>query len=185
VPKVSQEYLDARRAQILEGAERCFARHGYSGATVARLEEEIGLSRGAIFNYFEGKQDLFAQVATRISFRFAELLGTHGLDAAVRTLVEEADPDWLAVLIETESHLRHDPEFMRRLEAAFENAPRVSAWIAEQQEAGALRTDLGAQQLAQFVGMLLNGLALRIAGGDETDVDSLLHLLHDALAPRE
>jgi hypothetical protein len=33
--------------------------------------------------------------------------------------------------------------------------------------------------------MLLNGLALRIAGGDETDVDSLLRLMHDALAPRE
>ena len=40
-----------------------------------------------------------------------------------------------------------------------------------------------AQQLAQFVGMVLNGLALRVAGEDPTDVDSLLRLLHDALAP--
>ena len=63
MPKVSQEHLDARRAEILEGARRAFARHGYDGATVARLEEEIGLSRGAIFHYFDGKLDLFAALA--------------------------------------------------------------------------------------------------------------------------
>ena len=38
MPKVSEAHLDARRAEILEGARRAFARHGYEGATVARLE---------------------------------------------------------------------------------------------------------------------------------------------------
>lgn len=184
MPKVSQEHLDARREQILAGAQRCFARHGYAGATVTKLEQEIGLSRGAIFNYFEGKQALFAEVATQISVRFAALVGTEGLDAAIREMAGE-DPAWLGVLIETESQLRHDPEFVRRMEAALERAPRITPWIAERQQEGSLRDDVEAKALAQFVSMLLNGLALRVAGGDETDVDSLLRLLHDALAPRE
>ena len=34
MPKVTQEHLDARRAQILDGARRAFAEHGYDGATV-------------------------------------------------------------------------------------------------------------------------------------------------------
>ena len=42
MPKVSEDHLAARRAQILDGARRCFAEHGYEGATVRRLEEAIG-----------------------------------------------------------------------------------------------------------------------------------------------
>jgi TetR/AcrR family transcriptional regulator, transcriptional repressor of aconitase len=184
VPKVSQAHLDARREQILSGAQRAFARHGYAGATVTRLEEEIGLSRGAIFNYFESKHALFAEVATQIGVRLTGLVSTEGLDAAIREMAAE-DPAWLGVLIETESRLRHDADFVRHMEAALERAPRITPWIAERQQEGSLRADVTATQLAQFVSMLLNGLALRIAGGDETDVDSLLRLMHDALAPRE
>jgi TetR/AcrR family transcriptional regulator, transcriptional repressor of aconitase len=184
VPKRSQEHLDARRAQILEGAQRCFARHGYAGATVARLEQEIGLSRGAIFNYFGGKRQLFAEVSIQISVRFSSLVAEAGLEAAVRAMAAE-DPAWLAVLIETQAKLRHDPEFVRLLDEAFERSPKLSPWVEARQQEGVFRGDIAPQGLTQFVGMILNGLALRVASGEETDVDSLLHLLHDALAPRE
>ncbi|MGB9377382.1 MAG: helix-turn-helix domain-containing protein, partial [Mycobacteriales bacterium] len=59
MPRVSQDHLDARRRQILDAARACFARHGYEGATVRRLEEEAGLSRGAIFHHFRDKDALF------------------------------------------------------------------------------------------------------------------------------
>ena len=46
MPKVTQEHLDARRTQILEGARRAFAEHGYDGAT--GLEMLLGhLGHGA------------------------------------------------------------------------------------------------------------------------------------------
>ena len=38
MPRVSQDQLDARRQEILGAARACFARHGYEGATVRRLE---------------------------------------------------------------------------------------------------------------------------------------------------
>jgi AcrR family transcriptional regulator len=184
MPKRSQEHLDARRRQIVEGAQRCFARHGYAGATVARLEEEIGLSRGAIFNYFPSKQDLFVAVAMDVNARLQRLLLEQGLVAAVREIAAE-DPAWLGAMIEAQAKLRHDPDFVRRMEAAVEQAPRVSTWIEDQQRAGTLRGDVSAAHLAQFVGMVLNGLALRVAGEDETAVEPLLRLLHDVVAPRE
>ena len=52
MPKISEQRKAERREQILAGARRCFAEHGYGGATVVRLEQATGLSRGAIFNYF-------------------------------------------------------------------------------------------------------------------------------------
>lgn len=46
MPRVSEDHLAARRRQILDGARRCFAAYGYDQATVRRLEQTVGLSRG-------------------------------------------------------------------------------------------------------------------------------------------
>ena len=63
MPKVSEDHLEARRRQILDGARRCFAEYGYDQATVRRLEQEIGMSRGAIFHHFRDKDALFFALA--------------------------------------------------------------------------------------------------------------------------
>lgn len=185
MPKVSPEHAEARRRQILDGAQRCFAKHGYAGGTVARLEEEIGLSRGAIFNYFGSKQDLFVALSVDVNRRYGELVAEGGLESAVRAMANE-DPDLIAVLLEAQALLRHDPEFVRALEAAHEaNPSRIPDWFAAGQAAGTFRDDIPARELARFATMVVNGLGLRVAAGDETDVDAVLRLLHDALAPRE
>jgi len=101
-----------RREQILEGARRAFARHGYEGATVARLEEEIGLSRGAIFNYFPDKWSVFYELASRDQHELTTLLMEQGLDATIRHLTTES-PDWMAVYFEVLRRLRRNPDLMR------------------------------------------------------------------------
>jgi AcrR family transcriptional regulator len=181
VPKVSQEHLDARRAEILEGARRAFARHGYEGATVARLEEEIGLSRGAIFHYFDSKLDLFVELAVEDSRRYESVLTEEGIDAALRAIAA-ADRNWLTVLIETELKLWHDPEFMRRMSSRQEDT--LLDALATAQAEGRLRADLELIDLATFVSVVFNGLAIRVAGGEPLDIDSLVRLVSDALEPR-
>jgi AcrR family transcriptional regulator len=184
VPKVSQEHLDARRAQILDGARTAFAELGYEGATVTRLEEATGLSRGAIFHYFENKTDLFVELAMEMNTRFGDILVSAGLDEAFRALTSES-PEWLAVLIETESRGRHDEDFVRRFEAkAADVSPRIRDWFRDEQAAGRLRDDVPWEELGRFITSVLNGLALRIAGGDPFDIDVMLRLLNDAIAPR-
>jgi TetR/AcrR family transcriptional regulator, transcriptional repressor of aconitase len=184
VPKVSQEHLDARRAEILEGARRAFARHGYAGATVARLEEETGLSRGAIFNYFGSKLDLFVELARADSVRYSRLLAEEGVEVALRA-IGQADRDWLTVLIETEVRLWHDPEFERRMASdAEEERQTLLAGLERAQAEGRLRADVDLPSLAGFVLIVANGLAVRIAGGDPVDIDSLIGLVNDAVGPR-
>ena len=188
MPKVTQAHLDARRAQILDGARRAFAEHGYEGATVARLEQATGLSRGAIFHYFENKNDLFVELAMETSTRFGDILVESGLDEAVRALTA-VNPEWLAVLIETESRMRHDEDFVRRFEArAAGGTPRLQEWFEQQQAEGKLRDDVSWEEIGRFTTSLLNGLALRVAGGDPFDIEAMLRLLRDAVgaptAPR-
>ncbi len=184
MPKVSQEHLDARRAQILDGARRAFARHGYDGATVNRLEEEIGLSRGAIFNYFPSKEDLFLELSVEENRRYVDLLVENGLDDAMRSMANES-PEWLSVLLEVQARLRHDPEFVRRLEARTEDQEqRFISWLRARQAEGTFRDDVDFMALGRFAAMVLNGLALRVVGGDPTEIEPILELLHDALGPR-
>jgi AcrR family transcriptional regulator len=186
MPKVTQQHLVARRREILDGARRAFAEHGYEGATVARLEEATGLSRGAIFHYFENKNDLFVELAMEMSTRFGDVLLDGGLHEAFRALAAE-EPDWLAVLIETESRMRHDEDFVRRVEARANHAsPRIREWFERQQAEGKLRDDVSPLEIGRFTTSLLNGLALRVAGGDPFDVEAVLQLLDSAIAaPRK
>lgn len=188
MPRVTQEHRDARRAEILDGARRAFAEYGYEGATVVRLEEATGLSRGAIFNYFENKNDLFVELAMATNSRFGDILLEDGLHAAFRALAAES-PEWLAVLIETESRMRHDEDFVRRFLAkapAEDASPRVQDWFEQQQAEGNLRDDVSWQELVRFTISLLNGVALRVAGGDPFDVEAMLQLLDSAIAaPRK
>jgi AcrR family transcriptional regulator len=64
--RVSQEHLDARRRQILEGAARCFARHGFHATTMQDVLSETGLSAGAVYRYFPGKEAMIAEIAREV-----------------------------------------------------------------------------------------------------------------------
>ncbi len=62
VPKVSEEYRQARRVQILDAARRCFLRHGFDGTSMQDLLAEAGLSSGAVYGYFPSKQDMIVAI---------------------------------------------------------------------------------------------------------------------------
>ncbi|GAB2889183.1 TetR/AcrR family transcriptional regulator [Streptomyces mayteni] len=64
--RVSQEHLEARRQQILEGAARVFAREGFHGASMQEVLRETGLSAGAVYRYFPSKDALVAALAHRV-----------------------------------------------------------------------------------------------------------------------
>ncbi len=47
------------RSRILQAAFRTFAEHGYSGATLDDVAADAGLTKGAVYWHFAGKDDLF------------------------------------------------------------------------------------------------------------------------------
>jgi AcrR family transcriptional regulator len=182
VPKVSEEHLEARREQILEGARKAFARHGYEGATVARLEEEIGLSRGAIFNYFPDKWSLFFELAARDQHELLTMMVEQGLDATIRHLTTES-PDWLAVYIEITRRLRRNPDLMKEFQqrGGEEMQARVKEWLEGLHASGAFRNDVSLENLVAFINVVANGAALATALGLPLDADSLVQLVHSGI----
>jgi AcrR family transcriptional regulator len=56
---------DARRT-LLEAAAREFAARGYDGASLTRIIKAAGISKGALYYYFDDKADLFATVTEQV-----------------------------------------------------------------------------------------------------------------------
>ncbi len=184
MPKVTQEHLDRRRQEILDGARRCFARFGYEGATVRRLEREIGLSRGAIFNYFPNKWELFFALALEEYERSPDSWANGGFDELARSLVEE-DPSWINVHYEFTRRLRTQPELrsevLRRLSPG---RYRVLASVQAAQRSGEFRSDVPAETIRAFLALLLDGVAFSVSLGGQVDIDAMLKLVDDAVRPR-
>lgn len=102
------EQQQQTRAQLLDAAERVFAREGFGGASIAAIAEEAGYSHGAIYSNFDGKDDLFlVLVEERVDARLARVYqaadaelsrGIEPLEAA-RRFVAMLQQDQQAVLL--------------------------------------------------------------------------------------
>jgi len=55
----------AKRAQILDGAKRCFLTLGFEAASMNEITSEAGVSKGTLYVYFEDKEDLFKALIDR------------------------------------------------------------------------------------------------------------------------
>jgi AcrR family transcriptional regulator len=63
VPRPRFLNLDkARRDRLLEAAAEAFAAHGYDRASLNKIIERLGLSKGLFYYYFDDKADLFRTV---------------------------------------------------------------------------------------------------------------------------
>ncbi|RZT86265.1 TetR family transcriptional regulator [Pseudonocardia sediminis] len=207
MPRVSTDQLAARRRQILDGARRCFADHGYEGATVRRLETSTGLSRGAIFHYFRDKEALFLALAEEDARRMADVVAEQGLVQVMRELLDTAraadrgapedgpgnggtpsdgaatDRSWLGTRLEVSRRLRTDPEFRGRWQAhsaALTAATRQR--LERQAAAGALRDDVPVAVLAQYLELVLEGLVSHLAMGlPAGDLDAVLDVVENGV----
>lgn len=56
-----------RRKQIMEGAEKVFARKGYFASTIADIAREAGVAKGTIYWYFENKRAIMLAILEYIS----------------------------------------------------------------------------------------------------------------------
>ena len=184
MPRVTEDHLAARRRQILDGARRCFAEYGYESATVRRLEETIGLSRGAIFHHFRDKETLFIELAREDAERMADVAAREGLIQVMRDLLAAPEQfDWLATRLEIARKLRNDPAFSRGwAERSAELSAATAERLRRQKQAGRLRDDVPGDVLRTYLELVLDGLVARLASGDDPEkLSAVLDLVEDSV----
>ncbi|MER8070344.1 TetR/AcrR family transcriptional regulator [Streptomyces sp. NPDC094034] len=200
--RVSQEHLDARRRQILDGAARCFARNGFHATSMQDVLREVDLSAGAVYRYFGGKEELIAAIVTealdtvRDSFEEAALQRPPGppdeLIAGVMERVLAGRGTWhgengfprLLIQVWTET-LRND-----KLAALMRDGyDRVrEAWVKvveAYQEAGLMRADIPAPDVARTMVAAAQGFAAQQALFGEVPIEVLRNGLRGLMSMGE
>lgn len=184
MPRVSEDHLAARRRQILDGARRCFAEYGYDNATVRRLEQAIGLSRGAIFHHFRDKDTLFFELAREDAQRMADVAAREGLIQVMRDMLSAPDQfDWLTTRLEIARKLRTDPAFSRGWTRRYtELAAATTDRLRRQKQAGRLRDDVPPDVLQSYLDLVLDGLVTRLACGEDPQrLNAVLDLVENSV----
>ena len=88
--KVDPVKHEEKREEILAAAERCFARSGFHGATIAQICDEAGISPGHLYHYFTSKEAIIGAITSAgleyVKARFAEITED---EHPIRSLVVE------------------------------------------------------------------------------------------------
>ena len=101
---------DARRDTILRAATRCINQRGYSGASMAIIARELGLSYNALYHYFASKEEILEHAFARVNRMIRDCVATSaraegsGLErftafvAAFQHLVQQESPPAIALV---------------------------------------------------------------------------------------
>ncbi|GGF21497.1 TetR/AcrR family transcriptional regulator [Subtercola lobariae] len=77
MPKVTAEHRESRKHEIAAAALRLFAQKGFQATSMADIIAESGLSAGAIYGHFKGKDELIhSAISDLLEVRL------HGVEAA-------------------------------------------------------------------------------------------------------
>lgn len=161
------------RQELIDAAARVFARKGFHEATMADIAAAAGYSTGATYVHFDGKEELFLEVAadyvaTRARENEAVRSGVDGgLPERARALGDHwmarlaSDPSYMFLSFEFLAYARNKPELRKRL------APRTAAgrdqlvhMIAEAAERDGIELPMSAEDLGTVMRELGGGLAM-------------------------
>jgi AcrR family transcriptional regulator len=176
MPRVTAAHEQAVRRRIVDAALRTFAEKGYHGTTMQDIVRESGLSVGAIYTYFRGKDELFVA-----SCDASQALGLAALADRVahgRTTVEklaiavgfyldavdgiDGAPGMASFLVAEWAQAEHDPEVRDMLLRRREQLGVVSGVLLREGVArGELPPWLDVDGVAQGYVALLDGLLLQ------------------------
>jgi AcrR family transcriptional regulator len=109
----------ATRGQLVGVATQLFADHGYEGTSIDAVLSAAGVSRGALYHHFAGKEALFEAVVSEVSNRVTE-----DLVAAISGCTDPVDALRTAALAWVDLSAR-DPVVQR---VVLVDAPSVLGW---------------------------------------------------------
>jgi AcrR family transcriptional regulator len=184
MPKISDERREARREQVLDAARACLQEHGLEAVSMEMIIARSGLSTGAVYGYFKGKDEIINAVVTE---------GTAAMGRQLLPILRNPEPpplpEFMALLLRTIaefgqekhdgidrllaslhgwSHSQSNPELKAVTRAAYRRQRELFADVVRRwQAAGTLDPDADPDAMAELlVSVTLGFVAQRALAGD-------------------
>lgn len=173
----------ARRAQIIEAAIDTIAELGYGQASLSRIAERAGASKGVISYHFDGKDELVRELVADVVSRaaaylrplvLAETTGAGRLRSAIEANVAymSGHRNEMIAVAEIARNAR-DAQGNRPFDSSFvqAGAGALARLLAQGQEAGEFRADFDPAVAASTIRAAIDAIPHRLARQPALDLD--------------
>jgi TetR/AcrR family transcriptional regulator, transcriptional repressor of aconitase len=189
MPRITEERREARREQILEAARACLQEHGLEAVSMEMIIARSGLSTGAVYGYFKGKDELINAVVTdgtaAMGRQLLPLLRDPGppplpefAERLLRTITEFGQDkrdgiDRLLVSLHGWSHSQSNPGLKALTRAAYRRQRELLAdTVRRWQAAGTFDPAADPDEIAQLLQSVILGFVAQRALAADADVQA-------------
>jgi AcrR family transcriptional regulator len=200
MPRITEERREARQEQILEAARACLQEHGLEAVSMEMIIARSGLSTGAVYGYFKGKDQIISAVVAEGTAAMAEDLAPvlmnpeppplpELMEQVLRAVVgfgrhKKGDIDRLLASLHGWSHSQSDPELKAATRASYSGLRQLFTQAVQRwQAAGAFDSAVDPEAVAELLTSITLGFVAQRAlagtakvGAHIAALDALMHM---------
>lgn len=203
-PKVNEEYKKQKKIALLQSAKQVFIRKGYTAATMQDIMEEAGVSRGALYAYFDNIEHVYLELLRHEDRKHEDYFRSDDTENSwqqvknwlTKQQAEIGSMEENLVLANSQffssAQYRNNKDAYPYIEARYEGTLEVLTGFFEKGAAqGEFAPRLPAETVARYLISFMDGLIMDTAhmGPEKTKVreqlDALLFTLEAMLGPVE
>ncbi len=201
MPRITEERRKARREQVLEAARACLQEHGLEAVSMEMIIARSGLSTGAVYGYFKGKDDIISAVVTE---------GTAAMGRRLVPILRDPEPpplpelvnrllgtiaefgqderdgiDRLLISLHGWSHSQSNPELRALTRVAYRRQRELFADVVRRwQAAGTFDPGADPEGMAELLQTIILGFVAQRALAGDADVQAHVGALEVLMADR-
>lgn len=176
MPKVIPEYREAAKDRIKKAAFKIFTKKGYHESTMENIAKEVGVSKGALYQYFKNKRELLNEIVLSYHAMFRDVLRASFGKQDNSTIAEEGSEALLQkyrlhheMFFEVIAIAGHDEEIKQSLKNEYEKDIKlIEEYLLKQKNFGKLALRIEANTLAQLYVAVYVGMAMKVIMGDDS-----------------
>jgi len=167
MPKVVPEYKEEAKARILKTATEMFVENGYKNTKMTEIANKLGVSKGALYQYFKSKEALLLEVIkSGAQFRRSSVFN----DMTVKQLPLLSTDEYFDKMIKSTSQIDkfgieiagialRSPELMKGMRNFYlEEVNIIQDFFEEAIKAGAVKADTETRVVAVSILSFRSGL---------------------------
>jgi AcrR family transcriptional regulator len=167
MPRINPEYREDARRKILDAALDAATENGWQALTLDEIAQRVGVTKGALYAYFENRDALFRELILEVFTRFRDDLMAALADnpempvvlGRISDLIFVRQKQYMSLFVEMTSSIPRDPVLKEQFIGIYgKNSGLFRDLIACRQAEGKLPKNGDPDELARAIVALAIGL---------------------------